>query len=107
MEAITIESLGTVVGVTLVILAILQGVKVAFPDLTTQWIRRVALLLGILLMVVTTWASGPIGEARTLVMLFLVSAVNGIIAGLAAGAGFDHAKYGNNRLVTDRGDDSV
>jgi len=100
MEAITIESLGTVVGVTLVILAILQGIKVAFPKLTSQWIRRVALILGIVLMVVAMWISGPVGIARELVALYLVAAVNGVIAGLAAGAGFDTLKYGDSRSVT-------
>ena len=103
MEAITIESLSTVVGVTLVIIAILQGVKVALPDLATQWIRRVALLLGISLMVLATWVSGSEGAARELTALYLIAGVNGIVAGLAAGAGFDTLKYGVSRSVTSSG----
>ncbi len=100
MEAITIESLGTVVGVTLVILAILQGVKVAFESISSQWLRRVALILGIGLMDVAAWLSGAEGDLRTLVALYLIAAVNGIIAGLAAGAAFDTAKYGGSRVVS-------
>ena len=102
MEAITIESLGTVAGTTLVVIAILQGVKVAFASLTSQRIRRIALILGIALMSIATWASGAQGDARTLTILYVVAGVNGIIAGLAAGAAYDTFAYGDSRVVTNR-----
>lgn len=99
MEAITIESLLTVTGVTLVIGIVLQGIKVAFPKLSTQWIRRVALILGVVFMVIAAWASGSEGAARTLVLLYFIAGVNGIISGLAAGAAWDTFKYGDARTI--------
>jgi len=102
VEAITIESLLTVTGVTLVVGVLLQGIKVAFQKITSQQIRRLALGLGVVLMEVAAWASGPTGDTRTLVLLYTVAAVNGVIAGLAAGAAYDTFAYGDNRSVTSR-----
>lgn len=103
MGEITIDTMLTVTGVTLVIGIVLQGLKVMVSGLTTQWLRRIALILGIVLMVVVSFASG-VPEGTNAVIFGLVAAVNGIVAGLAAGAAFDTIKYGDSRVVTGSGD---
>lgn len=99
MEQITIDTLLTVTGVTLVVGIILQGIKVAYSSITGQWLRRLALGLGVVLMVAMAATSG-IEPGVNVVAFYLVAAINGIIAGLAAGAAFDTIKYGDSRTIT-------
>ncbi len=94
---ITIESLATVVGATAAVGIILQGLKQVLA-LSLQWLRRLAVILGIVLMV--GMAATAIPDAVNVVAYFVVAAVNGVVVGLAAGAAFDTIKYGDGRTVT-------
>jgi hypothetical protein len=99
---ITIESFATTTGVALTIGIILQAVNLMAWSLSTQWIRRIALILGIVLVPLVAWSAGGPPAAANVVMFYLVAAVNGIVAGLAAGAGYDTIKYGTARSITSR-----
>jgi len=99
MEQITIDTLLTVTGVTLVVGVVLQGIKVVYPPIGRQWLRRLALGFGVALMIVMAATSG-IEPGVNVVAFYVVAAINGIVAGLAAGAAFDTIKYGDNRTIT-------
>lgn len=99
MDEFTLSSLATIAGVTVAAGIITQVVKLLFDNLSAVSIRRVALLSGIVLYVAAGFAVGvdPALNTFAAVLLFLL---NGSIAGLAASAVYDTARFGEDRTTT-------
>ncbi len=95
---ITIESLSTVAGATAAVVILLQGTK-RLIDITSLWLRRLAVIAGAVLVVGMSATAIPVGV--NVAGFFVAALLTGIVVGLAAGAAFDTIKYGETRTVND------
>ncbi|RLE18823.1 MAG: hypothetical protein DRJ50_12755 [Actinobacteria bacterium] len=100
MDSITVEMLLTVAGITLITGLFVQAIKMLWPGdkPDAQWLRRIALIVAIVLTLIVAVATG-VPEGAQPILFYLLAVINGVVAGLAATAAFDTAKYGDARVV--------
>lgn len=100
MEQITLESLATVAGVVAAVAIVVQAIKVVYPgSLSAYALRTLSLVTGLVLWLVVTGFS-EIPEDANVVLFWVLAALNGLVAGLAASGAVDTAKYGLDRITT-------
>lgn len=97
-EQITIETLLTVVGATLVAGLLVQVTKIMWSNISDQWTRRLSVIYGVVIMVLGTLLVQPDPD-QTDAVVYVLAVLNGLVAGLAASAGFETVRHGDARVV--------
>lgn len=99
MESITIDTLLSIAGIVLVTGLVVEAVKWVYPgEIASKWLRLGSMLLAVALTIVVAAAVG-VEDGANMILAWVVVVINGIIAGMAASAGFDTIKYGTARVV--------
>jgi hypothetical protein len=95
-DVVTLQGLATVLGASIIALAIAQGVKIMWPSMSDPALRRIALVSGLVLVPVATYVlNGGLDGGHLLLAL-----VVGLQAGLAAAKSRDFIAFGLNHVVS-------
>ena len=94
MEPLSLEAMTTIAGATLAAGLLTQATKVMLGTVPDLWVRRMSLFYGVVVMLIATFTIGVEGRG-----VFLVAAMNGVIAGLAASGAYEVVRHGESRLV--------